>query len=98
MDYNEAMDMSKLFQEIGGFTKVEVRHRGFYAEQTPEVEADGKWTVDLWHINQDSGVRHVVNVDNYMPAMVDVIARKAKEKFDAKDKAAFSRRKAANEE
>jgi hypothetical protein len=92
MNFSQAMEAAEIFRAIGGFTKVEVEHPGFYSRQTPEIENDGTWRVNLWCVNAKAGNKTVEFVtDAVTEKSAKLIAKVAKGKATDRDRAALSR-------
>lgn len=91
MTYTQAQQMAEAFRAIGGFTEVKVDHHGFWSKRTPELEADGKWRVELWSVNPRAGNRNLEVVETFDLASVPLLARKAKGQATARDKKALAR-------
>lgn len=99
MNRNQAIETAKVFETIGGFSKVEVDHRGFFDKLTPEIENDGNWVVWLWSVNAKAGNRNTERVDD-QPATekeYKLIAKNAKGKANERDREALNRIKAERE-
>ena len=97
MNYSEAVQMKDEFAKIGGFDRIEVVHWGYIDARTPKTETDGKWLVELWSVNARAGNRTLETVREFEPKLAGAIARKAKGKATARDKAAFARMAAEHE-
>lgn len=93
MNRDQAIEMMRKFSAIGGFNKVDVQHSGFLAERTPETDNDGLWRVELWLVNAKAGNRTLEEVKDYADndEFISILAKVAKGKATAKDKAALNR-------
>lgn len=103
MTLNQAQAVAAMFREIGGFTKVEVEHRGSldYVQGDPALSPE--WMVRLWSINARAGNRNLTIVRDPISATDDappppkdlkeakLIAKKAKGKATARDQKALGR-------
>ncbi len=94
MTAGEAKLAGEMFRQIGGFTGIEVAQIG-----GEFATAERGWMVRLWSVNAKAGNRNLTNVERAPANMADAkrIARAAKGKTTAADKAAFARATAEKE-
>lgn len=93
MNYDEAIEMDRLFELIGGFSEIKIHHHGFWSKMTPEIANDGRWQIELWSRKDKIGTRTLTQVKKFEPSRVASIARGAKTKAKKDNKAATARKR-----
>ncbi len=94
MTKTDALRIAAQFDVIGGFTEVRVSHFGFIATDA-QGDASSAWEVELWSTNARAGNRTLTTIRSASEVpdakTLARVARAAKGKATAADKAALAR-------